>query len=372
MHRAFINNINRRLLDNLRNNTTDQTEREASIAAAEFYCPHTLALERHTLFIDTPQPVAFSGEIPVPGSYLALQVLDIPVLLTRDETGTLRAFINACSHRGAPVATGSGQARSLVCPFHGWAYAMDGALRGRPENDCFSTPREACSLTPLAVSENLGIVVVAISVDVSAHAVDNALVEISAHLDGFGLQHYRALERRQFDVAANWKLVSDLSLESYHFQTLHRDSVAQILAPNAVVDTAGRHSLWAFPLKSIVHLAERDEDSWPDTIQGSCTFTLYPGVMFIVNALGAQMIRAEPGTAPGESRVIYAGVSGPHCDVDQARKAYEFGGDVFAREDLPMAEHCQRGLTAGKRDLLLGKNEPLLQFWHQLWRAALP
>ncbi len=370
MHRANINNINRRLLENLRDNTTDQTEHEASIAAAEFSCPETLALERQSLFTHTPQPVAFSGEIPEPGSYLALQVLDIPVLLTRDEVGTLRAFINACSHRRAPVASGAGQARSLVCPFHGWAYAIDGTLRGRPDDACFSTPKEACSLTALAVSEQFGIVVVAIGVDVAQHAVDNALVEIGEHLGGFGFEHYRTLERRQFDVAANWKLVSDLSLESYHFKTLHRDSVAQILAPNAVVDTFGRHSLWAFPYKSIATLAELDEASWPDTIQGSMTFTLYPGVMFVVNALGAQMIRAEPGHRPGESRVTFVGVARNNCDMDQARKAYEFGGEVFEREDLPIAEQCQRGLTAGGRDLLLGKNEPLLHFWHQLWRAA--
>lgn len=372
MNRATINNINRRLLHNLRNNTTDQAGNETLVAAREFFCPDIQAAERQHLFINTPQPVAFSGEIQGPGSYLALQLLDIPVLLTRDDTGQLRAFINACSHRGARVATGSGQARSLVCPFHGWAYAMDGALRGRPEDDCFSTPGDACALTALAVSERYGIVVVAMSVDVTQHAVDNALVEIGTHLEGFGFHHYRTLERRQLDVAANWKLVSDLSLESYHFKTLHRDSVAQILAPNAVVDTFGRHSLWAFPYKSIAQLGECDEDRWPDTIQGSCTFTLYPGVMFVVNALGAQMIRAEPGARPGESRVTFVGVSGHNCDINKARQAYEFGGDVFEREDLPIAEDCQRGLTARGRDQLLGKNEPLLHFWHQLWRAARP
>jgi nitrite reductase/ring-hydroxylating ferredoxin subunit len=370
VHITITNDINRRLLENLHNNTTDMIANEARIAATEFYCPEILALERQALFINTPQPVAFSGEIPEPGSYLSLQVLDIPVLLTRDETGKLHAFINACSHRGARVASGAGQALSLVCPFHGWAYAMDGSLRGRPEDACFSTPREACSLTALAASERYGIVVVAISVDVAQHAVDNALVEIGEHLEGFGFEHYRTLERRLFEVAANWKLVSDLSLESYHFKTLHRDSVAQILAPNAVVDTFGRHSLWAFPFKTITTLADLDEDAWPGAIQGSITFTLYPGVMFVVNALGAQMIRAEPGRRPGESRVTFVGVSRNNCDVEQARKAYEFGGDVFAREDLPIAAECQLGLTAGGRDLLLGKNEPLLHFWHQLWRAA--
>lgn len=371
MNRTFADNINQRLLDNLRNGTTDKTEHEYRIAAAEFDCADILARERDALFIKTPQPVAFSGEIPSPGSYLALQVLDVPVLLTRDETGTLRAFINACSHRGAQVATGAGQARHLVCPFHGWAYAADGTLRGRPQDNCFETPRDDCSLTALAVSEQYGIVVVAIDLDVPQHAVDTALTEIGEHLAGFGFENYRSLERRHYDVTANWKLVSDLSLESYHFTTLHRDSVARILEPNAVVDTFGRHSLWAFPFKSIVELADREVNDWPDTVQGSCTFTLYPGVMFVVNALGAQMIRAEPGKTPGESRVIYAGVGRGDCDLDQARKAYEFGGDVFAREDLPIAESCQQGLTASRRDQLLGRNEPLLQFWHKLWHEAI-
>jgi phenylpropionate dioxygenase-like ring-hydroxylating dioxygenase large terminal subunit len=368
---TFANKINKRLLDNVRNGTTDKADSEGRIAAPEFHCADTFARERDALFVNTPQPVAFSGEIPSPGSYLALHVQDVPVLLTRDDAGTLHAFINACSHRGAQVAEGSGQARHLVCPFHGWAYAADGTLRGRPQDGCFDTPRDDCSLSALRVSEKYGIVVVAIHPGVAQDAVDSALVEIGEHLAGFGFENYRSLERRHYDVQANWKLVSDLSLESYHFATLHRDSVAQILEPNAVVDTVGRHSLWAFPFKSIVQLADIDMDNWPDTVQGSCTFTLYPGVMFIVNALGAQMIRAEPGNTPGDSRVTYAGVGRGDCDLDQARKAYEFGGDVFAREDLPIAEACQRGLSASGRDQLLGRNEPLLQFWHRIWREAI-
>ncbi len=260
MNKTSVNNINKRLLANLRNGTTDTTDGECRIAAAEFECADILARERRALFVEVPQPVAFSGEIPSPGSYLALQVLDMPVLLTRDENGTLRAFINACSHRGAQIATGSGQGRYLVCPFHGWAYAADGTLRGRPQDACFETSRDACSLTALPVSEKYGIVVVAIDVEVTQDAVDSALDEIGENLAGFGFQNYRSLERRHYDVQANWKLVSDLSLESYHFATLHKDTVAQILAPNAVVDTVGRHSLWAFPFQSIGELADLDDE----------------------------------------------------------------------------------------------------------------
>ena len=235
----------------------------------------------------------FSGELPEPNSYLSLTLLDTPVLLARDERGTLRAFVNACAHRGAPVAHGQGQARSLVCPFHGWAYTLDGQLRGRPEDDSFSTAPEDCALRRLPVSERHGVVVVGLDPALPQRTVDEALNEVGDELSAFDFGDYRPLERRHFTVDANWKLVNDLSLESYHFRNLHRDSVAKVLHANAVVDTYGRHSRWAFPLQSIDALADTPEENWPDALQGSLTFTLYPGVMFLVNSLGAQMIRAE-------------------------------------------------------------------------------
>ena len=362
--------LNRRLLENLAGDSTDTAAEEMHLPAKAFCCPRRFARETEQLFTRVPQPVAFSAEIAAPGSYLALDVLDTPVLLTRDPSGDLYAFINSCTHRGAALASGSGQRGRLVCPFHGWTYELDGRLRSRPGDNHFTTLREACSLQPLPVSEKYGLIVVGTGSSVSADQVNTALDELGPELASFAFHNYRPIERRQLDVAANWKLVTDLSLESYHFRSLHRDSVARVLAPNAIVDTWSRHSRWAFPLTTIQRLADLDESLWPDAIEGSCTYTLYPGVMVIVNALGAQMIRAEPAGTPGRSRVIYVGVAREDCDFEEARQAYDFGGDVFAGEDLPVAEQCQRGLAASQRDLILGRNEPLLQFWHTLWHAA--
>ena len=370
MDRRTAAELNRRMLENLKANSTDLASREVKISSESFQSPERLTRERTSLFIDTPQPVAFAGELPAPNSYLTLNVLDTPVLLTRDEGGVLHAFINACAHRGAPVASGSGQARALVCPFHGWSYNTAGRLRGRPADACFNASTSDTDLQALTVCERFGIVVLGLGPAVTQAQVDNSLLEIADDLDALGLAHFRALDRREYRVAANWKLVNDLSLESYHFAALHRDSVAQMLSPSAVFDTFERHSRWAFPLKSIADLAEIPEEKWPESLQGSCTYTLYPGVTLLINALGAQMIRAEPGTHPGESVVSYIGMHDPQSDLQAARQAYEFGGDVFAQEDLPMAEACQRGISASHRDLPLGKNEPLLQFWHQLWDKA--
>lgn len=350
---------------------TDLAVSEARLDGASFCADHILQAERAALFATTPQPVAFSGELPEPGSYLAVTVQDTPVLLTRDEQGQLHAQVNACAHRGAPLASGYGSQRVLVCPFHGWTYNLDGSLRGRPQANSFSTAPEECSLRRLCVSESGGIIVVAPGEAVQQPAVDAALAEISDELASFEFQRYRTLMRRELQVQANWKLINDLSLESYHFSNLHRDSVAQMLESNAVFDHWQRSSRWAFPLKSITALADTPEQDWPDELQGSCTYTLYPGVMVIVNALGAQMIRAEPGMTPGTARVTYTGMCAPGCDEEAARRASEFGADVFVTEDLPMAEACQRGLAATNQTLPLGRNEPLLQFWHQLWAQAI-
>jgi phenylpropionate dioxygenase-like ring-hydroxylating dioxygenase large terminal subunit len=367
--RQTANALNRRLLEHIGRNTTDTAATEIRIAAAVFTCPRHFARERQQLYRSVPQPVAFSAEVPEPGSYLALQVLDLPVLLVRDAGGTLRAFINACAHRAAQIATDSGLARRLVCPFHGWSYELDGQLAARPGEEYFDSERADCALTPLPVAEDCGIVVIGPGNDFPADRINTALDEVATEIAGFDLANHVALGRRHYQVQANWKLVNNLSLESYHFATLHRDSVAAVLAPNAVVDTWERTSRWAFPLKTIDQLSSLPEEQWPARVEGSCTYTLYPGVMVLVNASGAQMIRAEPGDRPGSSRVVYAGLRHPDSEPSAAQQAFAFGGDVFEREDLPVAEQCQRGL-AGARDLLLGRNEPLLQFWHRLWDEA--
>jgi len=367
LDRQTATSINSRLLKHYIAGTTDIASGEVIVCTDVFTDLRIAELELAKLFLGTPQPVAFSGEIPDPGCYLTINILNVPVLLVRDDHAKLFAFINSCMHRGAQVVRGSGKTKSLVCPFHGWSYMHDGTLKGRPEAEMFETPPEDCSLARLPVTEKHGVVVVGCSSGITQHAVDKALDEVGLELEGFQFEDYRVIERRRFDVAANWKLVNDLSLESYHFKTLHRESVSKILAPNAAVDTFGRHSRWAFPMKSIARLGQLEESEWPDSIEGSVTYTLYPGVMLLVNSSGAQMIRTEPGSSPDSSVVTYVGMYAPHSRFDEASEAFRFGGDVFGDEDLPVAVECQRGIEARCGRYLLGANEPLLQFWHSQW-----
>ncbi len=370
MDKALVTSINRRLLDNVGGGVTDTAAGPGCVPGSAFTDADLLALEWQRLFRDTPQLVAFSGELSGPGHYLSLNVAGTPVLLSRDNEGSLHALVNACAHRGAAVAGGSGECRAFVCPFHGWAYHRDGRLRGRPEQQYFDDSDSLLDLVRLPVSEKYGLIVVGAHAGVDQTAVDAALDEAGDELSGIDFPAYTPIERRHYEVSANWKLVNDLSLESYHFAQLHRDSVAEILEANAVVDTYQRYSRWAFPSKTITRLASLPEEEWPEDIEGSVTYTFYPGVMVLVNSLGAQMIRAEPLGEPGRTTVTYTSMLRPGCDAAAGSEASAFGAAVFADEDLPIAEACQSGIEARGGDFPLGANEPLLQYWHRLWAEA--
>ncbi len=68
-------------------------------------------------------------ELEKPGQYLTLQIGDYPVLIIRDKSGQVRAFHNACRHRGSKVCEhAQGKVAKLVCPYHKWTFELDGSL----------------------------------------------------------------------------------------------------------------------------------------------------------------------------------------------------------------------------------------------------
>src|SRR6266508_755059 len=115
-----------------------------------------LAFELERLFAGSWVCVARAEDLPDPGDRLAVQVGDVGVLVVRDRDATLRAFANVCRHRGHELlpAGASASARSVVCPYHAWAYRLDGSLRAAPgmrDAEGFEPPAHALVGLPLEV-----------------------------------------------------------------------------------------------------------------------------------------------------------------------------------------------------------------------------
>ncbi len=120
-----------RLLTHLDEDTTDSLDGTFAVAIDNYLDPRrSEAREVDVLFRSSPVVAALTAHLPNPGSYRAIDIAGVPVLTVRQGDGGVRAFINACRHRGAlVVADGCGQARRFTCPYHAWSYDDEGAPR---------------------------------------------------------------------------------------------------------------------------------------------------------------------------------------------------------------------------------------------------
>jgi carnitine monooxygenase subunit len=367
VNRTSTLKLTRRLVDHVRADTTDSAIDAWALPAEHFLDEERWRSERDQFFLKTPQPIGFAGEVSEPGSVMTCEVMGVPVVVTRDRDGELRAFLNVCAHRGARVAVGCGPRARLVCRFHGWSYGLDGQLAGRGRSAAFEPDRVPTGLQPLPVTERGGILVVGVGSEIDPDRVEGALADISSQFEGLGFDHMRRIGAERIEVEASWKLVVSLSHEGYHFQTLHRDSLAPMMTGHGAVDEFGLHTRWAFPMRGIEALHEKPESDWPSLPQAALVHTLYPGTVVVANGGNAQMIRVEPGDRPGSSVVHFSSVADPEEALTASRETYESGLAIFENEDLPIAVECQRGIETARRPVVFGQNEPVVQMWHRRW-----
>ena len=87
------------------------------------------ALEQRRLFPRTWTGVAFDADVPAPGDAVPVSVAGMPIIVLRDESGTVQAFHNVCRHRATIVLTEPCRGlKQLQCPYHAWTYGLDLSL----------------------------------------------------------------------------------------------------------------------------------------------------------------------------------------------------------------------------------------------------
>jgi phenylpropionate dioxygenase-like ring-hydroxylating dioxygenase large terminal subunit len=124
--------------DYVENKQTFLTEKTKRVPVRSYTDPDQWKAEMELVFKRVPLMLAFTAELPNPGDYKAMDAIGMPVLINRDKSGQVRAFLNVCSHRGAPVASeGHGNCPRFTCKYHGWTFGQDGKLIGISEASKF-------------------------------------------------------------------------------------------------------------------------------------------------------------------------------------------------------------------------------------------
>ena len=110
-------------------------ERARAMPPSVYTSPEFLLSEIEDVFAREWVCVGRASALRATGDYLTYEVAGQPVIVLRDASGELRALSNVCRHRMSTIMEGAGSCRALVCPYHGWTYNLDGALRGAPAMD---------------------------------------------------------------------------------------------------------------------------------------------------------------------------------------------------------------------------------------------
>jgi len=363
-----------RLVEHYRNKSTDQVAEQWREPVVAYSDPDLWRREIDLVHRTVPLPLALSCELPGPGTYKAIDVVDIPVLITRDTAGEVHAMVNACRHRGAElVAEGTGRANRFSCPYHAWTYDQKGCLIGVYGEDTFGgVDRPTMGLRSLPAAERAGIVFV--SLDPSATLdLDGWLTPpLIKLLESLGLDRCHHYSTRTLN-GPNWKVVIDGYLEGYHFASLHRTTVFRTNFSNmAAFDSWGPHQRNAFALRPIASAAEAPAEQWDPALCVGAIYWLFPGLA-IAGGWRSQVVVSLvlPGPTWDTSRTQQILTLRHEPADDDERKAAEhtrdWFHDVVMDEDYATGYGVQRGLAAfAGEEFVFGRNEPGVQHFHRV------
>jgi phenylpropionate dioxygenase-like ring-hydroxylating dioxygenase large terminal subunit len=357
--------------------TTDMMPSERILPAAVYTSQELF--ERERAFVRAaPQLVGYRSELPGPGTYATKTVMDVPVLLTRDDDGTVRAFQNICAHRQAKVAEDCGEATRFTCPYHSWSYNNKGALVGCPGRDGFpAVMATKPGLTELPAAEHAGFLWVGLDPDGGPLDIASHLGDLGPELASWGIGDWASVGEKVLDAPVNWKLALDTFGENYHFATVHKNTFALLARSNcALFDTYGPHHRLIFPLQNITELADKPESEWEPLHNFVVIYAIFPNIVMSVTFINGEIFRVYPGEDANHSVTVHQNAT----TLDTSDEAGRAGADdVFTYahasvrdEDYILAARVQANMKSGARPrMVFGRNEPGLHHRHASMEEAM-
>ena len=344
--------------------------------------PERLEAEMDALFRGRPLVVALSADVPATGDFVATESAGVPLLLVRGEDGFLRGFLNVCRHRGGRVATGRGRpGRAFKCPYHSWAYDLNGELLGQPlARDAFDGVDKATTgLLPVTTAERFGLIFARIGSDAPIDVAETLTPELGAELAEYGFEDYHFFAEREDVFDGNWKLLHDTFLEAYHVFALHKDTLApDMLSTPVLSDTYGPHSRGVVMRREVSKLLEKPLEEWELRSHGSIVYTLFPSTVLNLPMSGhAELwqIYPEPDD-PHRARVTLRFYV-PREPASEKENAFweanlRYTTKVVWEEDFAQQEDIHRSLRTGLLpEIVYGRNEPGLIHHHSQIALAL-
>jgi len=366
-------NAAERMLNFVETRTTDQAPEVFHVPVTNYLDAKRWEREKERIFKRVPLMLALTIELPEVNDYKAMDVMGMPVVITRAKDGKARAFLNVCKHRAAHLAPeGRGNCKAFACPYQGWTYANDGNLMGIAEASTFGdVDRSTLNMTELPCDEVAGMIFVILTpgLEIDARAWLGDMYEYFADLE---------LEKWYFHKSkvmhgANWKVAYDGYLEGYHFQAAHTNTVATRSPSNrAIYEGHGPHILIGFPQNAITRLHDLPREDWGKQENNGYDFIrmLFPNFALFLAPEMCQFAQLFPGDAPDKNVTVMNYCFPKKPETEEGLKSLDemcdFFFNVVEEEDYLLGLQVQNGLESGAMThQVFGRNEPGNQFFHK-------
>ncbi len=216
---------------------------DADIPFERYTSPEFFRAETEKLWPKVWQWACRDEHIPEVGDYIVYDVAQYSILVVRTAPDAVKAYHNACLHRGTQLRESGtqGSARDLKCPFHGWTWALDGKLKNIPCRwDFPHVADDKYSLLEVKVARWGGFVF--INMDPKAQPLEDFLGVLPEHFrDGWDLSRRTIRLHLQKELPTNWKAAMEAFLEAYHVVETHAQALATAGDANAQYDVFGEH-----------------------------------------------------------------------------------------------------------------------------------
>ena len=220
-------------------NTSTPFAQARAMPPSVYTAPEFLERELKDVFARDWFAVGRASSLAKPGDYVTLELAGQPIFVIRDDDGKLRAMSNVCLHRMSTLLEGSGNKRRIVCPYHGWTYGADGALRAAPAmtlNESFC--KSDYKLPQVRCEEWLGWIMVTLNPD--AQPVGAQLAEVEGLISDYQMEHYVETFRETHVWDTNWKILAENFMESYHLPVCHAGTIGGLSRLDEMVCPPGR------------------------------------------------------------------------------------------------------------------------------------
>jgi choline monooxygenase len=338
-----------------------------------YLAPEFLRQERRRVFLRSWQAVGRLDQVAAVGDYFTGVIVNEPYVVLRDSDGNLRAFFNVCRHHATRVAAGEGRVESLVCPYHGWTYGLDGRLRKAPRMaGVRDFDRERFGLRPMTVDSYGPLVFIHPEPD--PPPLRDQLRGLDGNLSESDLAGLRFFTRREYRLRCNWKVYIDNYLDGgYHVPVLHRGLASQLAIDGYRTELFERLSI-----QSCAAAAEPAPDSrgdFADRIGSRAVYAfLYPN--FMLNRYGPILDtnRVVP-LSPDETLVVFDYYF-RDTEGEPARRFIDrslAASQTVQEEDIGICEAVQEGLasSAYDRGVYAPRVETAMYHFHRLLAADL-